>query len=81
MINEALIRVGIPSLVSCGSMVLDLYNEGKISEANKVIIRMQGRRFRPTYLTYEAKVAALCRGGNVDAAVKVIEEEMGGHCV
>ena len=42
---------------------------------------MQGRRFRPTYLTYEAKVATLCRGGNVDAAMKVIEEEMGGHCV
>ena len=42
---------------------------------------MQGRRFRPTYLTYEAKVAALGRGGNVDAAVKVNEEEMGEHCV
>ena len=40
MINEALIRGGIPSLVSYSAMVLDLYNEGKISESNKVIIRM-----------------------------------------
>uniref|UniRef100_A0A2N9HGD0 Pentacotripeptide-repeat region of PRORP domain-containing protein n=1 Tax=Fagus sylvatica TaxID=28930 RepID=A0A2N9HGD0_FAGSY len=81
LINEALIRGGIPSLASYKSMAIDLYNEGKISEANKVLITMQERGFRPTNLIYETKVAALCRGGNVDAAVKVIEEEMEGNCV
>ena len=81
LINEALIRGGIPSLVSYSAMAIDLYNEGKISEANKVLIQMQETGFRPTNLVYESKVAALCRGGNVDAAVKVIEEEMEGNCV
>ncbi|GMY34998.1 pentatricopeptide repeat-containing protein At1g05600-like [Fagus crenata] len=81
LINEALIRGGIPSLASYKSMAIDLYNEGKISEANKVLYTMQERGFRPTNLIYETKVAALCRGGNVDAAVKVIEEEMEGNCV
>ena len=81
LINEALIRGGIPSLASYKSMAIDLYNEGKISEANKVLITMQERGFRPTNLIYEIKVAALCRGGNVDAALKVIEEEMEGNCV
>ncbi|KAK7833808.1 pentatricopeptide repeat-containing protein [Quercus suber] len=81
LINEALIRGGIPSLVSYSAMAVDLYNEGKISEANKILIQMQETGFRPTNLIYESKVAALCRGGNVDAAVKVIEEEMEGNCV
>ncbi|KAM4098042.1 hypothetical protein ACJW30_07G046600 [Castanea mollissima] len=70
LINEALIRGGIPSLASYSAVAIDLYNEGKIK-----------RGFRPTNLIFEAKVAALCKGGNVDAAVKVIKEEMEGNCV
>ena len=51
---------------------------------------MQERGFRPTNFIYEAKVAALCvrvgkggrgEGGDVDAAVKLIVEEMEGNCV
>ena len=38
LINEALIRGGIPSLAS--AMAIDFYNEGKIIEANKVLIQM-----------------------------------------
>ncbi|KAK7833493.1 pentatricopeptide repeat-containing protein [Quercus suber] len=81
LINEALIRGGIPSLASYSAMAIDLYNEGKISEAKKVFIQMKERGFRPTNLIFEAKVAALCRRGNVDAAVKVIEQEMEGNCL
>ncbi|KAM3694310.1 hypothetical protein ACJW31_07G048400 [Castanea mollissima] len=51
--------------------------EGTKRLINEALIR----GFRPTNLIYESKVAALCRGGNVDAAVKVIEEEMEGNCV
>ena len=40
LINEALIRGGIPSLASYSGMAIDLYNEGKIIEANKVLIQM-----------------------------------------
>ena len=40
LINEALIRGGIPSLASYSAMAIDLYNEGKIIEANKVLIQM-----------------------------------------
>ncbi|KAM3742111.1 hypothetical protein ACB098_07G046000 [Castanea mollissima] len=67
LMNEALIRGGIPSLASYSAVAIDLYNEE--------------RGFRSTNLIFEAKVATLCRGGNVDAAVKVIEEEMEGNCV
>lgn len=82
LINEALIRGGIPSLASYSAMAVDLYNEGKISEANKVLVEMQERGFRPTHLIYEAKLAALCSCGRVDEACKVIEEEMmEGNCV
>jgi pentatricopeptide repeat protein len=76
MINEALVRGGIPSLASYNAMAIDLYNEGKIDEANKMLAEMRERGFRPSYLIYEAKVGALCRGGNADEAVKVIEEQM-----
>jgi len=76
MINEALVRGGIPSLASYNAMAIDLYNEGKIDEANKMLAEMRERGFRPSYLIYEAKVGASCRGGNADEAVKVIEEQM-----
>lgn len=82
LINEALIKGGIPSLVSYSAMAVDLYNENKITEAGKVVKEMQVRGFRPTPLMYEAKVKAFCREGRVDEAVKVIEVEMvEGNCV
>ncbi|KAL5572206.1 hypothetical protein UlMin_021803 [Ulmus minor] len=76
LINEALIQGGIPSLASYSAMAIDLYNESRISEANKVLQQMQQRRFRPTASMYEAKMAALCREGEADEAVKVLEIEM-----
>ncbi|KAG6725715.1 hypothetical protein I3842_02G045400 [Carya illinoinensis] len=76
LINEALIRGGIPSLAGYSAMAVDLYNEGKVSDANKVLAEMQERGFRPTHLIYEAKIAAVCSRANVDEALKVIEKEM-----
>lgn len=76
MINEALIRGAIPSLASYTAMGTDLYIEGKIIEANKLLDEMRERGFKPTLRIYEAKVAALCRAGRVEEAGKVIEEEM-----
>lgn len=76
LINEALTRGAIPSLASYTSMATDLYSEGKIYEANKLLDEMRERGFRPTLRIYEAKVAALCRAQRVEEAGKVIEEEM-----
>lgn len=76
LINEALVRGGIPSLASYSAMAIDLYNENKIGEADKVLKEMQDRGFRPTALVFEAKAAALCRERKVVEAVEVIEKEM-----
>ncbi|KHN43654.1 Pentatricopeptide repeat-containing protein [Glycine soja] len=76
MIHEALIKGSVPSLASYNAMVVDLYSEGKIDEADKVIIEMQVRGFKPTHSIFEAKVAALCKVSKVDEAIKVIEEDM-----
>ncbi|KAJ9171577.1 hypothetical protein P3X46_014927 [Hevea brasiliensis] len=76
LINEALIRGVIPSLGSYTAMAVELYGEGRISLADKVLDETQDRGFRPSLLTYEAKVSALCREGRVHEAVKVIEVEM-----
>lgn len=82
LINEALIRGGVPSLASYSAMAIDLYSEGKIGEANQVIDEMRKRGFKPSIKMYEAKASALCREGRADEAVKVIEEEMvDGNCV
>ncbi|KAM7488591.1 hypothetical protein LguiB_026075 [Lonicera macranthoides] len=82
LINEALIKGGIPSFDSYNAMAVDLYSEGKICEANQVLDEMREEGFRPAVLIYEAKVAALCREGRVDEAVEVIEMEMvEGNCV
>ncbi|KAK2980612.1 hypothetical protein RJ640_011420 [Escallonia rubra] len=82
LINEALIKGAVPSSDSYNAMAVDLYAEGKIGEANKVIREMNGRGFRPPVLVFEAKVAALCREGRVYEAVEVIEREMvEGNCV
>ncbi|KAK1387818.1 Pentatricopeptide repeat-containing protein [Heracleum sosnowskyi] len=76
LIDEALIKGGIPSSDSYNVMAVDLYSEGNISTANKVIHEMHDRGFKPTLLIYEAKVEALCRHDSVDEAIEVIEKEM-----
>ncbi|KAJ1438664.1 Tetratricopeptide-like helical domain superfamily [Sesbania bispinosa] len=76
LIHEALIRGSIPSFASYNAMAVDLYSEGKIGEADKVIIEMQDKGFKPTHSIFEAKVAALCKVSKVDEAIKVIEEDM-----
>ncbi|XP_060967181.1 pentatricopeptide repeat-containing protein At1g05600 [Cannabis sativa] len=82
LLNEALIKGGIPSLASFSAMAIDLYMENKITDADKVVKEMQDTGFRPTLSVYEAKLAALCRESEVDEAVKVIEVEMvKAHCV
>ncbi|KAK7380101.1 hypothetical protein VNO78_32506 [Psophocarpus tetragonolobus] len=76
MIHEALIKCSIPSSASYSAMAVDLYSDGKIDEADKVIIEMQVRGFKPTHSIFEAKVAALCKVSKVDEAIKIIEEDM-----
>lgn len=75
-IDEALIKGGVPSSDSYNAMAVDLYSEGNITIANKVLHEMHDRGFKPTLLIYEAKVTALCRNGSVDEAIEVIEKEM-----
>lgn len=76
LIHDALVRGSVPSLVSYNAMAVDLYSEGKIGEADEVIVEMRGKGFKPTHSIFEAKVAALCKVGKVDEAIKVIEEDM-----
>ncbi|KAI4352082.1 hypothetical protein L6164_006368 [Bauhinia variegata] len=76
LIHEALVSGSVPSLVSYNAMAVDLHNEGKIGEADKVITEMQERGFKPTPSIFEAKVAALCKESKVDEAIKVIEVDM-----
>ncbi|XP_017224698.1 pentatricopeptide repeat-containing protein At1g05600 isoform X2 [Daucus carota subsp. sativus] len=76
LIDDALIKGGISSSDSYNVMAVDLYSEGNIGTANRVIQEMHYRGFRPTLLIYEAKIAALCRHGTVDEAIEVIEKEM-----
>ncbi|XP_028756639.1 pentatricopeptide repeat-containing protein At1g05600-like [Neltuma alba] len=76
MIHEALFKGTIPSLATYSAMSIDLYKDGKIVEADKVIAEMQDRGYRPTPPIFEAKVEALCKETYVDEAMKVIEEDM-----
>ncbi|KAH9606706.1 hypothetical protein KSS87_003771 [Heliosperma pusillum] len=76
LINEALVKGAVPNSASYSSMAIDLYIEGKISEANKVLDEMRKRGFQPSLRLFEAKVTALCKDGRVDEAGTVIEEEM-----
>lgn len=82
LVNEAIIRGGIPSMATYEAMAIDLYDEDKIDEAEKVLNIMHGKGFSLSLLIYEAKVAALSRIGRVSEAVKVVEEDMKeGTCV
>uniref|UniRef100_A0A803LZS2 Pentatricopeptide repeat-containing protein n=1 Tax=Chenopodium quinoa TaxID=63459 RepID=A0A803LZS2_CHEQI len=76
LINEALIGGAVPSSASYTAVLTDLYNEGKISEANKVLDKMREKGYRPSLRIYESKVSALCMAGRVDEAGQMIEEEM-----
>ncbi|KAJ6710245.1 PPR CONTAINING PLANT-LIKE PROTEIN [Salix koriyanagi] len=76
LINEALIRGGVPSLASYTAMAVDLYYEGKTGQADKVLDETQERGYRPSLRTYEAKITALCREGRGGEAIDVIEREM-----
>lgn len=82
LINEALIKGGIPSSDSYCAMAIDLYNENETDQGDKVVSHMLAKGFWPPSSVYEAKAAALCKEGKVDDAVKVIEEEtVKGSCV
>lgn len=76
LIHEALFKGAIPSLASYSALSMDLYKDGKIVEADKVITEMQDRGYRPTPPIFEAKVEALCKETKIDEAIKVIEEDM-----
>lgn len=76
LINEALIRRGIPSTDSYTAMAIDFFSEGKIDEGNKVFDEMQDRGFKPSSLAYEAKISALFRDNRVEDAMAVIDKEM-----
>lgn len=75
-INDSLIKGGVPSSASYSAMAVDLYNEGKIKQAEKVLSEMRRKGFRPPNSFYKAKLAALCRNGEVEGAAKVIDVEM-----
>lgn len=75
-IHEALVRGSVPSTASYNAMAIDLYNEGKIGEADNVIDEMRKKGFKPKHSIFEAKVAALNKVGKLDEAIKVIEEDM-----
>ncbi|GFQ08743.1 pentatricopeptide repeat-containing protein at1g05600 [Phtheirospermum japonicum] len=82
LINEALIRGGVPSSDGYTTMAVDLYSEQRIFEGDKVLEEMLKRGFKPSLPMYEAKVAALFSTGEVDEAVGVVEREMiGNNCV
>lgn len=75
LINEVLIRGIIPSLASYSAMAIDLYNEDRVIEGDMVLYKMRNRGFWPTPQIYEAKMAALCKDGKVEEALKVVDEE------
>ncbi|KAF6136236.1 hypothetical protein GIB67_001645 [Kingdonia uniflora] len=76
LVNEALLRGGVPSSASYSAMVNDLYSEGRIEEGNRVFDEMRERGFRPPVSTYEGKITALCKQGRADFAEDVVEKEM-----
>ncbi|KAE8659945.1 Pentatricopeptide repeat-containing protein [Hibiscus syriacus] len=82
LINEALIRGGVPSLGSYSAMAIDLYNEGRVDEGDKLFDEMRKRGFFPSLPMHEAKAAALSKKGRVSVVIKVIEEDINeGTCV
>ncbi|KAE9463194.1 hypothetical protein C3L33_04929, partial [Rhododendron williamsianum] len=82
LIHEALIKGLVPNSDCYNAMGVDLYTEGKITEANKVLYEMSDKGFQPSLPIYEAKVSALCSERKIDEAIQVIEVDMvEGNCV
>ncbi|XP_057980582.1 pentatricopeptide repeat-containing protein At1g05600 [Malania oleifera] len=76
LINESLIKGMIPSMASYSAMAVDLYSQGKIDDANRVLDEMHEGGFRASLSIYEAKIAALCSEGRMIESMEVIGKEM-----
>ncbi|KAL6501166.1 hypothetical protein OROHE_025029 [Orobanche hederae] len=76
LINEALLRGGVPSSDGYRAMAVDFYYEQRIFDGDKVLDEMHKRGFRSCLPIYEAKVSALFNAGKVKDAVDVVEQEM-----
>ncbi|XP_051150367.1 pentatricopeptide repeat-containing protein At1g05600 [Andrographis paniculata] len=76
LINEALIRGGVPSSDSYRAMAVDLYSEGNIVGGDNVLDEMREKGFRSSPQIFEAKIAALFAAGEVDRAVECVRNDM-----
>ncbi|OWM82932.1 pentatricopeptide repeat-containing protein At1g05600 [Punica granatum] len=76
LINDCLVNGGIPSSASYSAMAIDLFNENKIVDAEKVVAKMRTKGYKPLSLIYEAKLTALCKEGRVEEAREVVDEEI-----
>ncbi|MFS7978837.1 putative tetratricopeptide-like helical domain superfamily [Helianthus anomalus] len=82
LVNNALIKGVIPSYESYNAMAVQLYAEGDINGAERVVQEMHDQGFKPQVVIYEAKVTALCKQSMINEAEKVITEDMvEGNCV
>lgn len=77
-INDALVSGGVRSATSYSAVIEDLYSEGKIEDADRLMNEMvQKRGFIPKLTTYEAKISALGREGRTEKdGILVLEDEM-----
>ncbi|KAK9070949.1 hypothetical protein SSX86_009517 [Deinandra increscens subsp. villosa] len=82
LVNNALIKGVTPSYESYNAMAVQMYGEGDLNGAERVVQEMHDRGFKPRVLIYEAKVMALCKQSMVKEAEKVVTEDMvEGNCV
>ncbi|PKI43609.1 hypothetical protein CRG98_035985 [Punica granatum] len=76
LINDCLVNGGIPSSASYSAMAIDLFNENKIVDAEKVVAKMRTKGYKPLSLIYEAKLTALCKEGRNSKLAVVYLEKM-----